>query len=207
MAFLRELFYPPTVAVVPVFSRRRRSFIFWLWSCVFVAILGVLSVFFSLSLWIYYPPKEEPYSSNAVMVIAGYDDGRHSLGADYIESGIAENFVVSNPAGTRDKVGSAYCRGIDRPSKVSHSWCVKPKPATTAGEAFAMGALAEEQGWSSATVVTGRTHARRVKTMFEECANLDVAVTYPDTVDTSRIRDQIIHEIGGYIKFWMTYPC
>lgn len=169
--------------------------------------LALMSVMLGVPAWLLFPPQGTLGASDAIMVIAGYSDGRHQLGAQLIEEGISQNYVVSNPLGTKDKVGSAHCRGVDMPENALHTWCLGPEPVTTTGEALTMGKLAEAQGWTTATVVTNRTHARRVSTMFEQCTNLDATVIYRDYIQKKIVKDQVLHEIGGYIKFWLTNPC
>lgn len=174
--------------------------------------MGVVALVFlvlpvGVPAWLIFPPQGTPVPSDAVMVIAGASDGRHELGAQLVEEGISQNFVVSNPGGIKDKVGSAHCRGADQPKFATGIWCLSPHPVTTTGEALTMGELAEEEGWTVATVVTSRTHARRVHTMFEQCTDLDVTVVYQDYLHRKTLRAMVQHEIGGYIKFWATNPC
>lgn len=84
---------------------------------------------------------------------------------------------------------------------------MKPDPITTAGEAMAFREIAYAEEWSSATVVTGRTHARRVKTIFEHCTDLDVNVISTDVVDRKIVKAQILHELGAFVKFWLRDSC
>lgn len=84
---------------------------------------------------------------------------------------------------------------------------MRSDPVTTAGEAMAMGRLAEEEGWATLTAVTNRPHTRRVRTMFNQCTNLDVTVVSVDYVNMSWMPYHVAREIGGYIKFWLTNPC
>ena len=70
-----------------------------------------------------------------------------------------------------------------------------------------LGKLAEVEGWSTATVVTSRFHARRVGTMFGQCTSIDATVIYQEHLNGKRLTRQVFHEIGGYIKFWLTDPC
>lgn len=132
---------------------------------IFIVFLLVFSVGIGICSGILFPPKQEAKASDVVLVSAGYADGRHSVGADLVNSGLSPNLVVSNPEGTKDITGSKYCRGSSRPAKADRIWCMKPDPITTAGEAMAFRENAYVEEWSNATVVTGRTHARRVKTM------------------------------------------
>ena len=169
--------------------------------------LVVVLLLVGVPTWFLLPPQENPGSSDAVVVIAGASDGRHQLGAQLVEEGLAERFVVSNPRGTGDRVGSAHCRGQDRPGKATRVWCLKSEPVNTAGEAVTVGELAAEEGWETLTVVTNRPHNRRVRTMFEECTDLDVTVVSSEWVNKARVPYHVAREIGGYLKFWLTDPC
>lgn len=168
---------------------------------------GFLLLVIGIPTWFLFPPREALIPSDVVFVIAGSYDGRHQLGARLVEDGLAENFVVSNPEGAKDAVGAAHCEGINRPKAASGTWCLSPVPSTTTGEALTMGALSSKQKWSSATVVTSRVHARRVKTMFVHCTNLDAEVVYVDYIQKHSVVKELLHEIAGYIKFWVTNPC
>jgi hypothetical protein len=159
------------------------------------------------SMWILFPSRENPTPSDVVMVIAGSSDGRHQLGARLVEERFSENFVVSNPLGRTDKIGSAHCRGADRPESVRRVWCLVPVPSKTIGEVMAMKELAKKEEWETATVVTSRVHARRVSTMFAQCTDLDVNVIFVDRLWMRSVIGQVLHEVGGYIKFWVTNPC
>lgn len=157
--------------------------------------------------WFLYPPREAPVLSDAVLVMAGASDGRHELGAQLVEKGISQNFGVSNPLGARDKVGFAHCRGKNRPDSAVQAWCIRSEPVTTVGEVMTMGELAQDEGWATITVVTNRPHTRRVRTMFEQCTNLDTVVVSVENVNMTRIPYLVTREIAGYIKFWLTSPC
>lgn len=158
-------------------------------------------------MWILFPPQESPTVSDSVLVIAGSADGRHQLGARLVEDGVAPNFVVSNPLGSRDEVGLGHCLGSEKPPSAVASWCLQPKPSKTVGEALTMGELAVEESWSSAVVVTSRLHARRVRTLFSRCTDLEIKVVYVDYVQKHSAVSEILHEVGGYVKFWITNPC
>lgn len=178
-------------------SRRRRA----------IAFISPILVVLGLPTWFLFPPQAEPRESDAVLVIAGASDGRHELGAQLIEEGISENFVVSNPAGARDKVGYAHCHGSSKPESSTAAWCMKSKPVTTTGEALAIDKLAKQEGWGSVIAVTNRPHNHRVRTNLERCTDLDYSVVSIDEVDVTRAPVHIAREIGGYLKFWVTNPC
>lgn len=171
------------------------------------AFLTPILILVGVPSWFLFPPQNTPQASNAVMVIAGASDGRHELGAQLVNEGKSPNFVVSNPGGGKDRVGSQHCRGEDLPEAAIRVWCMRPNPVTTTGEAMTIAKLAKEQGWTTLTAVTNRPHARRVHTIFERCTNLDVTVVPVDQVDMTQIPYLVAWEIGGYLKYWVSNPC
>ncbi|MGD7002273.1 YdcF family protein [Corynebacterium halotolerans] len=168
---------------------------------VLVAIAGV-----SVTAWFLYPPESEARPADAVLVLAGADDGRHEYGAGLVEDGIADNLVISSWNGSDYEVGRAHCAGPERPEG-ARSQCMKPSPVSTVGEAQTFADLAAEEGWTSAVVVTNRPHTRRVRSVFERCTDLDIQVVNHNWVSKSRIPYHVAREIGGYLKFWATSPC
>lgn len=157
--------------------------------------------------WFLFPPQDELRQADAVLVIAGASDGRHELGAQLIEDGISENFVVSNSAGPEDKVGYAHCNGNSKPASAAETWCMKSDPVTTTGEALAIDQLAKQEGWTSVVAVTNRPHNHRVRTNLERCTDLDYSVVSVDYLNITRTPYHLAREIAGYAKFWVTNPC
>lgn len=88
-----------------------------------VSIMGFTAFMF----WTVYPPNERSENADVVVVIAGASDGRHELGAEIALKYGIKNFVVSNPAGAKDKVGYSHCAGDDRPEG-TRTWCMDPYP-------------------------------------------------------------------------------
>lgn len=124
-----------------------------------------------------------------------------------IEEGFSQNLVVSNPDGEIEKVGSAYCRGNLQPKSADEVLCMKPAPSTTAGEALTTEEIAEDYGWTSIEVVTNRPHARRVRTNFDQCTDLEAAVIPIENVVVWGIPMHVACEAAGYFKFWFSNPC
>lgn len=156
--------------------------------------------------WIVFPPNESSEKADVVMVIAGASDGRHELGADIVKDLGIKNFVVSNPAGSKDKKGYSHCRGEDKPDGVN-AWCLDPYPVTTAGEAMTFDKLARQEGWNSVILVTNRPHSRRVNYFFNSCTDLDVNVANVRELNPRALRRQVMHEAGGFMKFWILNQC
>lgn len=178
-------------------SRRRRSIAF---------VVSILLIF-GPSTWFLFPSQIEPGESDVVLVFAGASDGRHELGAQLIEDGVSKYYVVSNPSGSRDVVGYAHCNGSSRPRSATETWCMKPDPVTTTGEALAIDKLAKQEGWTSVTAVTNRPHNHRVRTNLERCTDLNYKVISIDDIIVTQAPIHIAREILGYLKFWVTNPC
>lgn len=172
-----------------------------------VLILVTFTVLALFPVWLLNPPDADLRRSDAVLVIAGSWDGRHQLGAQLVEEGLADNYVVSNPEGSDDTVGYAHCHGEDRPDAPGRIWCMHPEPETTTGEAQTFAELAGEQGWTSVIAVTNPTHTRRVQLMLDRCTDLDATVTHIDMVDRDIVATLVGREIGGFLKFWWNRPC
>lgn len=68
---------------------------------------------------------------------------------------MADNLVVSNPLGIRDPAGYDLCARSLVPEHVE-TWCMDPVPFTTTGEAQTFELLAQQEGWTTAVVVTNR---------------------------------------------------
>lgn len=80
-----------------------------------------------------FPPRDEADHADVVLVLAGASDRRHKLAAQLIDEGYSQNFVVSNPDGGIERVGSAYWRRSFQPKSADEVLCMKPVPSTTTG--------------------------------------------------------------------------
>jgi len=172
-----------------------------------IAFVAPILLLLGFPAWFLFPPQESPVTSDVIFVLAGAYDGRHELGAQLVDQGVSQHFVVSNSSGAKDKVGSEHCRGDARPQNAEGVWCLRADPVTTTGEAVALGELAKKEGWTSVTAVTNRPHARRVRTNLEQCTDLKVEVVPIEHIDILRAPSQIAHEVGGYFKYLLANPC
>ena len=172
-----------------------------------IAFVLPICILLGLPAWLLLPPRDTPSSSDAILVLAGAGDGRHQLGAELVEVGVASNVVISNPGGDGEPIGYSHCAGDKRPESATETWCMNPVPGTTMGEAKTVGSLAQNENWQSLTVVTNRPHTRRVRMTFERCTTLDISVVPIENVDVVRAPIHVAREIAGFIKFWVTDPC
>lgn len=177
-----------------------------LFRCILPLLISVVLLCGLVLAWFVYPTKAEPQPVDVVLVLAGSSDGRHQYGAQLVKEGYASNYVVSNPSGARDKVGYAHCAGKLRPKNAS-SFCMDPYPVITSGEARTFNELAKKEKWESVLVVTSRTHTQRVRSMFSQCYTGNSTVLNVNSLGRAGLHNAVLHEIGGYIKFWITAPC
>ncbi|WP_314035477.1 YdcF family protein [Dietzia sp. CH92] len=145
------------------------------------------------------PHGDEPVRADAVVMLAGADDGRHLHARDLVEAGYADTLLVSNPGGTSELVARRLCTGIARPAD-AEVVCFSPDPRTTWGEALAVDAIARARGWERVLVVTNRPHTLRAGTWMRNATDLDVRMTPIDRVDRVMLPVHLVWEIAGWIK-------
>lgn len=162
------------------------------------ATVGVLA----LTAWgafLLQPRADDPVRADAVVMLAGADDGRHLYARDLVEAGYADTLLVSNPGGNSEKVARRLCTGPARPSG-AEVVCFSPDPRTTWGEAQSVAAIARARGWERILVVTNRPHTLRAGTWMRGATGLDVRMTPIDRLDRVMLPVHLVWEIAGWIK-------
>lgn len=145
------------------------------------------------------PRADEPVRADAVVMLAGADDGRHLHARDLVEAGYADTLLVSNPGGNSELVARRLCTGIARPAD-AEVVCFSPMPRTTWGEAQAVAAIAEARGWERVLVVTNRPHTLRAGRWMRAATGLDVRMTPIGSVDRTMLPVHLVWEIAGFVK-------
>lgn len=145
------------------------------------------------------PHGDEPVRADAVVMLAGADDGRHLYARDLVEAGYADTLLVSNPGGNSETVARRLCTGIARPAD-AEVVCFSPEPRTTWGEALTVDAIARARGWERVLVVTNRPHTLRAGTWMRNATDLDVRMTPIDRVDRAMLPVHLVWEVAGWIK-------
>ena len=87
------------------------------------------------------PRADEPVRADAVVMLAGADDGRHLYARDLVEAGYADTLLVSSPGGNSETVARRLCAGIARPAGAEVVW-FSPDPRTPRGEAQTVASIA-----------------------------------------------------------------
>ncbi|KAA0919000.1 YdcF family protein [Dietzia sp. ANT_WB102] len=145
------------------------------------------------------PRADEPVRADAVVMLAGADDGRHLYARDLVEAGYAETLLVSNPGGNSETVARRLCTGVSRPAD-AEVVCFSPDPRTTWGEAQTIAAIARTRGWERILVVTNRPHTLRAGTWMRNATGLDVRMTPIERVDRTMLPVHLVWEIAGWVK-------
>lgn len=148
------------------------------------------------------PRADEPARADAVVMLAGADDGRHLLARDLVESGYADTLLVSNPGGSEEIVARRLCTGLARPGPPAEVVCFAPDPRTTWGEARSVAAIAERRGWERVLVVTHRPHTLRAGMWMREATGLDVRMAPVERLDVARLPVHLVWEAAGFVKGW-----
>lgn len=145
------------------------------------------------------PRADEPVRADAVVMLAGADDGRHLYARDLVDAGYADTLLVSNPGGNSETVARRLCTGIARPAD-AEVVCFSPDPRTTWGEAQTVAVVARARGWERVLVVTNRPHTLRAGTWMRGATGLDVRMTPIAELDRTMLPVHLVWEIAGFVK-------
>ncbi|ANI93324.1 YdcF family protein [Dietzia timorensis] len=184
-------------------SRRLRRFVRVLLVLVCIAVV----VWVGLGAWFLSERhRSEPVRSDAIVMLAGADDGRHRVARNLLQDGYAPELLVSNPDSAGKKKAAELCR-------MKATDCFSPVPKTTAGEVRAVREAAEGaedsgDGWDSIIVVTNKPHAARAGAFFRRCLEeagedggpIAVRVVSIEGLDKSRLPIHVLRETAGFIK-------
>ena len=183
--------------------RRLRHFVRFLLGFVSVVVI----VWAGLGAWFLSDRhRSEPMKSDAIVMLAGADDGRHRLARELLLDGFAPELLVSNPDAAGKTKAAELCR-------MKATDCFSPTPKTTAGEVRAVREVAEDaeesgDGWESVIVVTNKPHAARAGAFFRRCLDdagtdgtpVAVRVVSIEGLDTPRLPIHVLRESAGFVK-------
>lgn len=170
------------------------------WPRVAVRIAAALVLLAALALirisaMILSPSTGSPTEVDAVILLAGGEGERLSRALEVLND--QANAVLAISTGNRQWEGwseiEPLCEGLTKLEVI----CVTAEPDSTAGEALAMSALAEERGWRSLAVVTSDYHLHRATLRFRQCFDGEVV---PVAAKSTRRLSLIVHEVLGTIE-------
>ena len=135
--------------------------------------------------------------ADAVVVLAGGNGERLDRGLELMRDGLAPTLVAST--------GPSQLCNTSQPFEVV---CFDPSPATTRGEAEAIGRLAKEHGWDRIVLVTSTYHMSRARLLVGRCypGTLEVAPASPNW-GVVRWGSAIVHEWGGLAESAVHRSC
>lgn len=123
-------------------------------------------------IFLFVAPVGDPRRQADVLLVLAPPGDRLGYAEALMEQGYAETLAISVPFGKNDPA-SALCDEQRAYSIV----CFNPDPVTTQGEARALRGLANEHGWTTANVVTDRSHIQRATVILKRCYEGDLSVT------------------------------
>lgn len=197
-----------------------RSRVLWSGLALFVlaaVLLGVATVVYAM------PGDQDARSADVVFVIGPPTNDRVELAESLVEAGVADAVMVSirlpeaaAPADTgwpKPSVPSWAALGSwseDRAAAAcaDGAICLQPEPFTTQGEAQALAAAMDENGWDTAIVVTMTPHVARTRLIFSRCIEDGVQVIgVDDGLDFGGWVYQFAYQTGGFVKAAVTPEC
>ena len=107
-----------------------------------------------------WPRDDTPVAPDAVIVLGGAGAERTAVG-DALATQHRATLVLSSSAQYFGERAGLRCG--------QEVVCLDPDPETTRGEARAVAALVEAEGWARVTVVTSRHHTSRARVLFRQC--------------------------------------
>lgn len=174
-------------------------------SVVIIVMVGSMTFMVLFALWMYQPRHAQSSDADAIVVLAGADDGRHQLGIDWGHTNQVRDVYLSNPDGPLEPKTFGLCRASD--FDAIEVTCFTPVPPTTVGEALTVQGIAHESGWHSVVVVTNRPHSHRAEAIFEHCTDLSVEIEATEWIDIPNVGRHLAREVAGALKYWATQPC
>lgn len=162
---------------------------------VLLAAVTVVILYVCWAAWLLAPiHRGAPLKADAIVMLAGADDGRHDLAEQLLDDGYAPELYVSHPPSAGKDAGTELCR-------IARTHCFDPSPRTTIGEAAYIAPIARDEGWTRIDLVTNQPHAFRAGTFFRHCLpGVEVRVVSIDHIVETRLPVHVAREAAGFAK-------
>ena len=187
-----------TMSTTPEKSRAPR-FLVWVLA---LAVVGTAGLLLTL-VWFVGPSTHDVTTvppADAVVLFAGATE-RLDTAVELMESGSAPSLVIPNGRDIED--AEDLCEG----GATFEIICPVTDEVTTAGEARAIGRIADERGWSSLIAVTSVYHVHRATFLLGRCYEGPVDVVTPSQdLGVGEWVDKIPHEWVGFLAAVVLQP-
>lgn len=161
-----------------------------------VAVLVLAGAAATLRLFVW-PATDAVDRPDAVVLFVGGRGERLETAVDLMEEHRVENLVIPNGTVPTWPDANRLCAG-PTPWRVL---CPTPRPDTTRGEARAIAALAEREGWTRLAMVTSDYHVSRARLLLSRCFDGHLAVVSADSrLDPLDRSVRIAHEWFGLAR-------
>jgi uncharacterized SAM-binding protein YcdF (DUF218 family) len=154
----------------------RRVLLVLRWTVALILLFALALVVVALPLTVFPDAVALPRDADVVVVLAGGSGERldRAVGLMNRPAGApASLLLLSDAEDPSDPDIAALCGTAGPDYAVA---CFSPDPVTTAGEAQAIGRLAQGQDWDRIALVTSTYHATRARRRFERCVDAEVQV-------------------------------
>lgn len=176
----------------------------WLITTITASVVASV-VFIALSVrWFVRPANiNQPGRADAVVMFGGAG-ARFERAVELVESEhLAPTLVLSDPGSSVSGLSPFgwYCDGHLAPAapadgeqaeRYGETLCLDPQPATTFGEAKALGRLAKEHGWQRVVIVVSTEQTTRARAMVRRCFDGQIEVATVPTTQNRIVR--IVYE-------------
>ena len=187
---------PSSVAAVNTATRRVLA----------VAVGGLLLwLIFAIQLFVNVDPLTM-HRTDAVIMLGGAASERLPLAREVQADFHIPVLVISHTDTFGNREADAACNSAAFPNPALI--CFRPPDMDTRGEARAISALIEANGWKSVTVVTSSYHIARAGRLIGQCttADLQMVASHPDLDPGQWIRRFVI-ETGGLMDVSLRPEC
>lgn len=153
--------------------------------------LLVITGAIGLTTFVMWPRDDLPGDPDAVVVLGAAGLERALLGIELVERHGGQLVLSASAIDAGERLGLTCGR---------EAICIQPEPVTTVGEARAVAALADEQGWDRVTVATSRFHTTRSRVLFRQCLEDQVSVVGTPRPDGRTLEvhlEEVVGTLGG----------
>lgn len=171
------------------------------------AIVGVslISAWLIVGTWAFvFPVQDSPRPVDAIVVLGGKDGGAVTDAAlDLARDGVSDRVVLFDSFG-----GNTRPERLCRTASEITVECFAPTTGDTRGEARAIEAMADAEGWSSVLVVTSTYHVTRARVILDRCLSGGLLMQgVGSRMDAAEWAYQYLYQSAAFVKVLTDPSC